>query len=128
MNIYIIWFLIIIFFAILILIKFTKTKKISNNNKIFFKNQLKIIKNSSSYKSMIIDLDKLYHKILISYGYNWSFWSILKSKPKIIPNLNKIWDLHKLRNKLVHDFNNPSESMLKWQSNTYIIEINKLIK
>ncbi len=55
------------------------------------------------YKEKFIELDKIYHKILEKYWYSWTFWEILKQKPIIINNLNKIRELHKLRNKLVHE-------------------------
>jgi len=39
-----------------------------------------------------------------------------------------IWELHKLRNKLVHDFDLLSEKVLKTKSSEYKSQIEKLIK
>jgi uncharacterized protein YutE (UPF0331/DUF86 family) len=52
----------------------------------------------------------------------------LKLEPSEIVDLQKIWELHKLRNKLVHDFDLLSEKILKQKSKDYINEFNKLIK
>ena len=131
MNIYILFFIFIILIILIwifLVFKFTKKYKISSEKIIFFNKQLKNIKNSSSYKEQIIDIDKLYHKVLLEAGYEWTFWEILKAEPSEVWNLNDIWDLHKLRNKLVHDFDLLSESVLKKKSLNYEKEIIKLIK
>ncbi len=128
MNIYVIIFLIIIFFWILLVIKFRKSYKISDSKKRFFRGQLKKISSSVSYKEQVVDMDKLYHKILLEAGYNWTFWEILKQEPSEISNLNKIWELHKLRNKLVHDFDNVSETVLKNKALEYNKEVRNLLQ
>ena len=56
----------------------------------------------------IVQYDKIYHHILKSLGYRWSFGEILKRNPKEIRNLNEVWELHKLRNRLVHDLKKPN--------------------
>ena len=90
-------------FWISIILKFSKKKKLSEADKKELKNIFKNMKTSKSDKEKLIDYDKLYHKILQKFWYNWTFWEILKTKPNEIWNLNKVWELHKLRNKLVHD-------------------------
>jgi hypothetical protein len=52
----------------------------------------------------------------------------LKSNPKEIRDLNTIWELHKIRNKLVHDFSSLSESVLKKKGNEYKKEVETLFK
>ncbi len=128
MNIYIIIFLVIVLVWIFLVFKFSKKKWISENDRTFFIKQLKKISSNNSYKEQIIDLDKLYHKILQAFWYKWSFWEILKQKPIVIWNLNKIWELHKLRNKLVHDFDILSENILKEKSLNYQKEIVKILR
>jgi hypothetical protein len=71
-----------------------------------------VIKNTDA-KALIIDLDKLYHKILLGIGHEGDFGSILKSEPREIGDIGKIWELHKIRNKLVHDFSTFDEVFLK---------------
>ena len=125
----IIIFIIILFIWIFLLFKFrNKKKKISLTKITFLNKQLKKVIVNWSYKEQIIDIDKLYHKVLVEGWYNWTFWEILKSEAREIWNLNKIWELHKLRNKLVHDFDTSSETVLKNKSLEYKNEFNKLIK
>ena len=61
----------------------------------------------------IIEYDKIYHHILKSLGYRWSFWEILKRNPKEIKNINDVWEVHKLRNRLVHDLKQPKKNLDK---------------
>ena len=85
------------------------------------------IKKLESEKEKIVDLDKLYHHILKSLWYNWTFGEILKSKPKKITDLNKLWELHKLRNKLVHEFGTIDNDFLWKKSKEYEREVRRLI-
>jgi len=124
----IIIFVFIVFLWIYLIFKYNSNKKIDKNKKIFFYNKLKRIKSNFSIKESIIDYDKLYHKILLELGYNWSFGEILKSKPKEIWNINKIWELHKIRNKLVHDFDLMHENILRKKKLEYEKEINVLLR
>ena len=122
---------IIIFFVLAIIILFifrNKKKKLSANSKKEILRFFNEIKKSSSNKGKIIDFDKLYHKILLDLWYKWSFWNILKKEPKEILNLNKIWELHKLRNNLVHSFNWEKEDLLEKKQKEYIKEINLILK
>jgi len=131
MNTYIIIFVIFILIVLIwiyLIFKYTKKYRIQPEKIKFFNVQLKRVVLNWSYKEQIIDIDKLYHKVLLEAGYNWTFWEILKTEPSEIWNLQKIWELHKLRNKLVHDFDLLSEKILKKNSNEYKSEIKKLIK
>jgi len=122
-------FLWIIIFTIIILFIFrNKKKKLSSNQKKEITKFFNKIKKSKSKKEKIIDFDKLYHKILIDLWYKWTFWEILKKEPKEILNLNKIWELHKLRNNLVHQFETKKEDFLEKKVKEYIKEINLILK
>jgi len=79
-------------------------------------------------RQQIIDYDKLYHHILRDMWYAWSFGEILKRNPREIPNINDIWRLHKLRNELVHDFSEKSESFLKKNALEYEKNIKRFLK
>ena len=125
--IYIIW--IIIFLALIILFIFrNKKKKLTTSQKKEITRFFNKIKKSKSNKEKIIDFDKLFHKILIELWYKWSFWEILKKEPKEVINLNKIWELHKLRNNLVHQFNNEKDDFLEKKVKEYVKEINLILK
>lgn len=117
-----------LFFWFSIILKYLKKKKLSENDKKEFKKIFKNLNLKSSDKERIIDYDKLYHKILQRFWYNWTFWEILKQKPNEIWDLNKVWELHKLRNKLVHDFDEKLEKNLKNQVFLYEKEIEKILK
>jgi len=130
MQNYIIYIFIIIIFLVVIYIAFIwwkKSKKLSFEKIKDFEKKVKQIKANISSKEKIIDSDKLYHKILLEAGYNWDFWEILKQKPIIIWDSDKIWELHKIRNKLVHDFDNHAETFLRDKSKEYLKEIEKLL-
>ncbi len=127
---YIILFLVllIIIFWFYLIIKFSKNRKLPDNKRQFFVRNLKKISGGIDRKHQIIDFDKLYHKLLLEIWHEWSFGDILKSKPREIDNLNKIWELHKLRNKLVHDFDLLEEVILIKKAKEYEKELVKLLK
>lgn len=129
MNIYFsiaIWVLVIgiLYFAFI----YYWPKKISPQKVVQFRQFQKNISFSDSPKEQILDYDKLYHKILMECGYKWTFWDILKQKPNVIFHLNKVWDLHKIRNKLAHDFDHIDERILQQKAKEYFDEISILIK
>ncbi len=111
-----------------LIIKFSKkSTKISTQKKAYFHKILKRTLVNKSPKEQIIDLDKLLHKILQEVWYTWTFWEILKQEPQEIINLNRVWEIHKLRNKLVHDFDLINENALKKKSLEYSKEIKKIL-
>ena len=75
-----------------------------------------------------MNYDKLYHKILNELWYLWTFGEVLKLEPIEVINIDNIWKLHKLRNKIVHDFDSYEERYLQRQSHEYEKEIKKLLK
>ena len=115
-------------FWISIILKFSKKKKLSEADKKELKNIFKNMKVNKSDKEKLIDYDKLYHKILQKFWYNWTFWEILKTKPNEIWNLNKVWELHKLRNKLVHDVDEKIKENLFVKVKEYDKEIEIILK
>ena len=115
-------------FWISIILKFSKKKKLSEADKKELKNIFKNMKVNKSDKEKLIDYDKLYHKILQKFWYNWTFWDILKTKPNEIWNLNKVWELHKLRNKLVHDVDEEIKENLFLKVKEYEKEIEIILK
>jgi len=120
--------LFIVILWIFLILKFSKSKKLNSGTKKQILKNFNIIKQSKSNKEKIIDFDKLYHKVLLSLGYSWSFWEILKSNPKVISDINSIWEIHKLRNQLVHSFDDISESFLEKKAKEYERIINNLLK
>jgi hypothetical protein len=124
------WIIIFLVFAVLVyaFFKIKNKKKISPEKINDFNKKLSQIKSNVSSKEKIIDSDKLYHKILQEIWYVWDFWEILKENPIVISNINKIWELHKIRNKIAHEFDNYDEVFLRAKSQDYIKEISSLLK
>ncbi|MDD4151729.1 MAG: hypothetical protein PHR68_03885, partial [Candidatus Gracilibacteria bacterium] len=65
--------------------------------------------------------------ILKNSGYEGNFGDILKKKPYVIKNINKIWELHKFRNKLVHESSEISDKVLQEKAFEYEKEIKILL-
>lgn len=103
-------FLLIIIWLITVYVllnnKLRKSRKKLNQEQIkSLKRLLKNIElNIDSTQHQILEIDKLYHKVLREAWYNGTFWEILKLNPKEITDINLIWELHKIRNKIAHDF------------------------
>ena len=90
--------------AFYIVFFYSISKVLSNKEKLYFSKQLhKISSWEWSAKEKIISYDTLLHKIFQALGYGWSFWEILKKYGKYIPQSQQIWELHRLRNRLVHE-------------------------
>lgn len=126
---YIFWFIAFVFIiAIFILFKYwTKKKKLSSEIIKDYNKKFLYIKINISPKERIIDFDKFYHLFLKELSYEWNFSDILKQNPSEIKDINKIWELHKLRNKLVHDFDEQANSFLLKKANEYETEVKKLL-
>lgn len=119
----------VIILWIFLIFKFTKKSwKLTSDQKDRIQKNYTYIMVNSDTKHKIIDFDKLYHKILLEIGYQWSFWEILKQNPVEISDINKIWELHKLRNKLVHDFDLLNDGVLRKKAKEYDKEISWLMK
>lgn len=120
---------IIIIIGIYLIFFYKWQKKLQKNRIDYYKSLVSKTDNGKiSLKEKIITYDKIYHNILKESGYKWSFWEILKKKPSVILDINKIWELHKSRNKLVHDMENIDEKKLIKQWIDYKEEILELLK
>jgi len=105
-NFFIFWIFIILLGAFIVLIpKMHYRRKISKQkNRKYIKKINEILKKRISLREKIITFDKILHNILLDLGYTWTLWEILKKEPEYIAfNIEKIWELHKLRNTLVHN-------------------------
>ncbi len=125
-SIYILLITLVFFWALYwwfaIIAKYSK-QSLSKEDRKNFKKKFFEIKNLKSDREKIIFYDKLYHQIFLKLGYKWTFWEILKQKPIQIENLNKIWELHKIRNNLVHEFDEKIEKNLDKKVKEYEYQI-----
>ncbi len=121
----------IFIFIILIwlyIIFFYKNKKLPKNKSDYYKKILRENeKKDISPKEKLITYDKIYHNILKDAWYNWSFWEILRKNPHCIKDIQKLWELHKLRNTLVHDLEEHNIKKLEIKETEYKNEIIKLL-
>lgn len=123
-------FALVIILWIILLIKFRKKRKTLPSARIkFFEKRLKVILwPAYSYREQILDLDKLLHYLLKDLGYEWTLGEILKLQPEEILDINEIWRLHKLRNKLAHDFDEVAETTLRRDSKKFESQIRSILK
>jgi hypothetical protein len=121
-------FVIFMIYGITTVIKFSRTKKMSGEKRKHFDTLLKRISRGVSSREQIVDMDKLYHKILMALWYHGTFGEILKMEPNEVSNINTVWEIHKLRNNIVHDFDNHDEKYLRTKSIAYKREIERLLQ
>ncbi len=129
MILYIGWFIVLLLCWIYLVFFYKSKKKLSDKQISYYKSIVIKTQNSQiSSKEKIVTYDKIYHNILKETGYEWNFWEILKKKPLVIRDINKIWELHKLRNVLVHEIESSDEKKLISQWISYREEIFGLLK
>ena len=132
-TLYIVLFFIII--AGLILLMFTKGKSHQEERNLILNtlNALDInhnLKNTSN-RDIILKLDTLLSKTLQIYFNNKkTCGENLKLAKSVFhrDEYNKLWEVHKMRNSVVHDLKEISDTELQSSYKTYRIAINKLIK
>lgn len=127
MNLIYFIIILLVIIVLILFLKFSKKKKLSQQKIKYLKEVLRKNIQLKSEKEKLINSDKIYHKILLELNYSWTFWEILKKKPKEISNINRIWELHKIRNKLVHDFDLFDEKVLFKKNKDYELEINNIL-
>lgn len=81
-----------------------------------------------SYKEQVVQYDKIYHHILKELWYTGTFGEILRREPKEIKNIQEVWELHKLRNSLVHELKERDEKLMKQQAGKYKMVCETFIK
>ena len=127
-HIVIIVFILILLFGIWVVIYYKRSRKIPRARVKFFNSKLQEIKQSSQDEtSIIMNYDKLLHHVLREFWYEGTLWEILKQNPSEISDINKIWELHKLRNKLAHDFDLLEETILRKNAREFFDQIKGLI-
>ncbi len=125
-----------IFLAIIILIllvgvfltfRFSGKLNLSKSQKTYYKQEIQKTSTLPSLQEQILQYDKILNHILRDYGYSGTVGDQLKAKPRMMKNLNTIWSLHKLRNKLAHDMEPVSVDLLDKKAREFEKEILRLL-
>lgn len=104
-----------------------KKKQLSANRKEYYIKEIRKVGGFPSASERIMKYDNILHHILKEYGYQGTLGDQLKAKPLIIDNLDTIWNLHKLRNRLAHDMEAISASVLENKSREFEKEVLRLL-
>jgi len=125
-----------IFLAIVILIlligvfltfRFSEVKHLKKDKKSYYEKEIQKVSDLLSPSEKIMRYDMIMHHILKDYSYSGTVGDQLKAKPRMMNNLNVIWSLHKLRNKLAHDMEPISADLLEEKAREFEKEILKLL-
>lgn len=98
-------FLIVFFFAFVILWKGRKGSGFSNREKEFFKNEWQKVETlkEMSPTHAVLEADKIFDNVLKKMGYRGGFADKFKKAQKLVGNKEEIWKAHKLRNRIAHE-------------------------
>lgn len=106
---------------------FSPKKQLRKDKKAYYRKEIQKISTLPSPTERIIRYDMILHHILKDYGYSGNVGDQLKAKPRVIRDLNAIWSLHKLRNKLAHSMDTVSEGLLERKADEFEKEMLKLL-
>lgn len=104
---------IILLVGVFLTFGFSPKKHLKKDKKSYYQKEIQKISALPSPTERIMRYDMVMHHILKDYGYSGTVGDQLKAKPRVITNLDAIWSLHKLRNKLAHSMETVSEGLLE---------------
>jgi hypothetical protein len=88
-----------------------KRPRLSQNEVRFFISQIDTVSRKTPTER-IVGYDKILDHVLKSLRYRGTLGEKLKSKPPVLHRyLDDIWELHKIRNRIVHELEKPSEDI-----------------
>lgn len=99
--------------------RFSTKKHLKPSKKSYYQAEIQKVSALPSPTERIMRYDMIMHHILKDYGYSWNVGDQLKAKPRMISNLDAIWSLHKLRNKLTHSMETVSEGLLERKADEF---------
>ncbi|EKD29379.1 MAG: hypothetical protein ACD_78C00429G0001 [uncultured bacterium (gcode 4)] len=97
------------------------------DKKDYYRKEIQKVSALPSPTEQIMRYDMIMHHILKDYGYSGNVGDQLKAKPRMMNNLNAIWSLHKLRNKLAHSMDTVSVDLLERKADEFEKEVLKLL-
>lgn len=119
----------IILFGVFVAFFWKKRKKtgLSEERKQYYGREIRKTSAFPSPNERIMKYDTILNHILKDHGYSGTVSDQLKEKPIIINDIETIWNLHKLRNRLTHDMDTISKDVLERKSREFEKELNTLI-
>jgi hypothetical protein len=118
----------IIVLGALVLIFLRPARKSLSSQRIrYFQSEIRGCKKLSPTER-IMRYDAILHFILEDYGYSGTVGDQLKAKPTMIGDLDRMWDLHKLRNHLAHEMKPIAHHVLESRSKLFEKELLRLLK
>jgi hypothetical protein len=117
----------ILLFGVFLTFDFSSKKSLKKDKKNYYQKEIQKISTLPSSTERIIRYDMIMHHILKDYGYSGTVGDQLKAKPRMISNLDAVWSLHKLRNKLAHSMEIISEGLLEKKANEFEKVVLKLL-
>ena len=117
-----------LFVGVFLSFRFWNKKNLKKNKKEYYEKEIQKISLLPSPTERIMRYDMILHHILKDYGYSGTVGDQLKAKPRMITNLDAIWSLHKLRNKLAHDMGTISPDLLERKGDEFEKVVLNLLK
>ncbi|MFA6091017.1 MAG: hypothetical protein WC774_04560 [Candidatus Gracilibacteria bacterium] len=118
---------IILLVGVFLTFRFSGAKHLKKDKKSYYEKEIQKVTILPSSTERIMRYDMIMHHILKDYSYSGTVGDQLKAKPRIMKNLNTIWSLHKLRNKLAHDMEPVSTDLLEKKAQEFEKEILRLL-
>jgi len=106
-TIFLLIFLLITFLlAVFVFFKQTFSKKLNDEDVVYVKAHWEDVVQASEDDPVkaIMDADKILDYVLSRYGFDGSLGEKLKSAAHKFSDINGVWEAHKLRNKIAHEF------------------------
>ncbi|NDK19890.1 hypothetical protein GW819_03540 [Candidatus Gracilibacteria bacterium] len=119
--------ILILLVGVFLTFRFSSKKELRKDKKNYYRKEIQKISDFPSPSERIMKYDVVLHHILKDYGYSGNVGDQLKAKPRVIHDLNTIWSLHKLRNKLAHSMDTISEELLERKAEEFEKEILRLL-
>lgn len=119
--------ILVLLFGVFLTFWFSGKKELKKDKKAYYQKEIQKVSTLPSPTERIMRYDMIMHHILKDYGYSGTVGDQLKAKPRMMNNLNVIWSLHKLRNKLAHSMETVSTDLLERKADEFEKEILRLL-
>jgi len=119
--------ILILLVGVFLTFRFSGKKQLTKGQRNYYRKEIQKVSTLPSSSERIMRYDMIMYHILKDYGYSGTVGDQLKAKPRMMKNLNAIWSLHKLRNKLAHDMDTVSAGLLERKAQEFEKEVLRLL-